>query len=94
VGEIVKPGDIVAVNDFSPETLREVLAHLEVSTAFEHFIFREAELGAIWSLIGFEQGSERVERLREAVLKAHDELGRKRPKEAIKSLEPFTRQDP
>ena len=80
---------MVAIADFSPETLRDVLAHLEVSTAFEHFIFREAELGAIWSLTGFEQASERVVRLREAVLKAHDQLGRKRPKEAIKSLEPF-----
>lgn len=80
---------MVAVHDFSPETLRDVLAHLEVSTAFEHFIFREAELGAIWSLTGFAPGSADVTRLREAVLQAHDQLGRKRPQEAIKSLEPF-----
>jgi len=89
VGETVKPGDMVAVHDFSPETLRDVLAHIEVSTAFEHFIFREAELGAIWSLTGFAQASPDVTRLRHAVLKAHDQLGRKRPKEAIQSLEPF-----
>jgi hypothetical protein len=80
---------MVAVHDFSPETLRDVLAHLEVSTAFEHFIFREAELGAIWSLTGFAQASADITRLRQAVLKAHDQLGRKRPKEAIKSLQPF-----
>jgi hypothetical protein len=83
---------MVAVHDFSPETLRDVLAHIEVSTAFEHFIFREAELGAIWSLTGFAQSSVEVTRLRQAVLKAHDQLGRKCPKEAIRSLEPFTRQ--
>jgi hypothetical protein len=80
---------MVAVHDFSPETLRDVLAHLAVSTAFEHFIFREAELGAIWSLTAFAPVSEDVMRLRQAVLKAHDQLGRKRPQEAIKSLEPF-----
>jgi hypothetical protein len=85
---------MVAVHDFSPETLRSVLAHLEVSTAFEHFIFREAELGAIWSLTGFAQTSEDVMRLRQAVLKAHDQLGRKRLKEAIQSLEPFARSRP
>jgi hypothetical protein len=84
---------MVAIGDFSPQTLRDVLAHLEVSTAFEHFIFREAELGAIWSLTGFAQASEDVTRLREAVLKAHDQLGRKRPHEAIRSLEPFARPD-
>jgi hypothetical protein len=84
---------MVAIADFSPETLRSVLAHLEVSTAFEHFIFREAELGAIWSLTGFAQASADVTRLREAVLNAHDQLGRKHPQEAIQSLEPFARQD-
>jgi hypothetical protein len=80
---------MVAVHDFSPETLSEILAHLEVSTAFEHFIFREAELGAIWSLTGFAPASADVTRLRQAVLKAHDQLGRKRPEEAIRCLKPF-----
>ncbi len=89
MGETVKPGDMVAIADFSPQTLRHVLDHLDVSTAFEHFIFREAELGAIWSLTGFAPPGENVTRLRQAVLKAHDELGRKRPQDAIRTLEPF-----
>jgi hypothetical protein len=73
------------VADFSPETFRSVVAHLEVSTAFEHFVFREAELGALWSLTGFElackpdpEKREAVMRLRDAILQAHDLLGRKR----------------
>jgi hypothetical protein len=97
VGEAVRPENIVAVADFSPETLRSVLAHLEVSTAFEHFIFREAELGAIWSLTGFAlagrlepEKREAVMRLRNAVLQAYDLLGRKRPLEAIQSLQAFS----
>jgi len=86
----------VAVADFSPETLGNVLAHLEVSTAFEHFVFREAELGAIWSLTGFALDGrldpakrEAVMHLRHAVLEVYDLLGRKRPLEAIRSLQPF-----
>jgi hypothetical protein len=35
----VKPGHIVSVTDFSPDTLRSVVAHLEVSTRFEPFVF-------------------------------------------------------
>jgi len=87
----------VAVADFSPDTLRGVVAHLEVSTAFEHFVFREAELGALWSLTGFAlagnpdpEEREAVMRLRHAVLQAYELLGRKRPLEAVRSLRPFT----
>jgi hypothetical protein len=93
----VKPGHIVTVTDFSPDTLRSVVAHLEVSTRFEHFVFREAELGALWSLTGFElagklapEKRDAVMRLRDAVLQAYDLLGRKRPLEAMRSLRPFT----
>ena len=96
MGEIVKPGDIVAVVDFSPETIHSVIAHLEVSTSFEHFVFREAELGALWSLTAFALGRntgpaqrEAVMRLRNAVLQAYDLLGRKQPLEAGRRLQPF-----
>ena len=96
VGEAVKPGDIVAVADLSPETLRRLIAHLEVSTAFEHFVFREAELGALWSLTGFALAGqlaparrEEIMELRHAVLQAYEMLARKQPLEAIESLQPF-----
>lgn len=86
----------MAVADFSPDTLRNVVAHLEASTAFEHFVFREAELGALWSLTGFALAGkpalakrDDVMRLRDAVLRAYDLLGRKRPLEAGQSLQPF-----
>ena len=97
MAEAVKPGHIVAVVDFSPETLREVIAHLEVSTAFEHFVFREAELGALWSLTAFalkngtgngKRGA--LMRLREAILDAHNLLGGKKPLEAAERLKKIT----
>jgi len=43
----------VVVRDFSAETLRTIAAHLEASTDFEHLVYREAELDAIWSITGF-----------------------------------------
>ena len=95
-GDAVKPSDIVAVADLSPETLSSVVAHLAASTAFEHFVFREAELSALWSLTGFAltgklapEKREVVLGLRHAVLQAYEMLARKRPLEAIQSLEPF-----
>src|SRR5207248_980677 len=68
----------------------DVLAHLEVSTSFEHFIFREAELGAIWSLIDFALNGETdaaqredLVQLRCATVQAYESLGNKRPREAV-----------
>ncbi len=49
----VNPAHIVSVKDFSPDTLRNVIAHLKASTSFEHLVYREAELDAIWTITGF-----------------------------------------
>jgi hypothetical protein len=79
----------VAVTDFSPETLLEVIAHLEASTDFEHLVYREAELDAIWSLTGFSLSRARDPRQREPLARlhaiahqAHDLVGQRRPREA------------
>jgi hypothetical protein len=49
----VDPALIVTVRDFSSDTLRAIVAHLDVSTEFEHLVYREAELDAVWSITGF-----------------------------------------
>ncbi len=92
----VNPAHIVNVIDYSPETLASILAHLEASTAFEHFVYREAELDAIWSLTGFLLRGEKNADTREtlaglhrAAHEAHDFLGEHRIREAIDSLRPF-----
>jgi hypothetical protein len=92
----VNPAHIVVVSDFSPETLRSVIAHLEVSTEFEHLVYREAELDAIWSLTGFFAASEpdtgqsgAVKQLHIGVHKAHDLVADNRPKEAAALLRSF-----
>jgi hypothetical protein len=96
VAESVKPGHIVCVADFSPETIRGVIAHLDVSTEFEHLVFREAELDAICSLIDFALNQKpepaqvlAMSQLREAAIRAYLLLGRKRPRESARQLRPF-----
>ena len=89
----LNPGHIVTVTDFSPETLRNIIAHLEVSVDFEHLVYREAELDAIWSITGFvlkyEPDSERrqgIARLHGIAHMAHDLVADRRPGEAAEKL--------
>jgi hypothetical protein len=89
----VNPGHIVAVTDFSPDTLRDIAAHIEVSSRFEHFVYREAELDAVWSLTGFALRRTRdpeihktAARIREAAHRAHDLIGEQRCSEALTAL--------
>jgi hypothetical protein len=89
----VNPAHIVAVVDFSPETLRQIADRLEASTRFEHFVYREAELDAVWSLTGFAMRWEKDPSRRDAVAllrsvahRAHDLIGEQRPDEALHAL--------
>jgi hypothetical protein len=93
VGSGVNPADIVAVEDFSKSTLNEIVAHLERSTEFEHLVYREAELDALWSITGFYLGAERdpsrreqLESVRAAAHRAHDLVGARRPRDAAAVL--------
>jgi hypothetical protein len=89
---VVNPAHIVAVRDFSCETLHAIAAHLDVSTDFEHLVYREAELDAVWSLTGFALSQRRdsgVARLHEAAHRAHDLVGAGRPREAATLLRSF-----
>lgn len=83
------PAHIVPVADFEPETLSNIVAHLEASTDFEHLVYREADLDAIWSLLGFSFDSEWDALRRKALLalrdvahRAHDLVGQRKPFDA------------
>ena len=96
VSEAVNPAHIVAVRDFSAETLKTIVDLLEVSTAFEHLVYREAELDAIWSITGFfltqtpdQRRQEEVMRLHDDAQRAHDLVGEGRPREAAILLSTF-----
>jgi hypothetical protein len=92
----VNPDHIVPVTNFSADTLWSIIAHMDVSTGFEHFVYREAELDAIWSITGFylvnepdSNQSEQVRRLHAGAHKAHDLVADCRPAEAAMVLRTF-----
>ena len=92
----VNPDHIVSVKDFSQDTLRHLIAHLKVSTTFEHLVYREAELDAIWTITGFFLINEPASTLRDAVGRlhagaeeAHDLVAERRPQAAAVVLERF-----
>jgi hypothetical protein len=90
------PAHIVTVKDFSHETISRLVAHLEVSTDFEHLVYREAELDALWSITGFlavhEPESDQREtaaRLHAGAERAHDLVAERRPTDAARVLRGF-----
>jgi hypothetical protein len=98
----MNPTHMVAVTDFSAETLRQIIGQLEASTDFEHLVYREAELDAIWTLTGFfletfpnsSQGNESVQsvyvrKLHEGAHQAHDLVAERCPREAAALLRRF-----
>ncbi len=92
----VNPGHIVSVKDFSADTLRNIIAHLKASTSFEHLVYREAELDAIYTITAFFLVNEPDSGLRDAVRrlhagahKAHDLVADRRPEAAATVLEGF-----
>ena len=92
----MNPAHIVTVRDFSSDTLQAIAEHLDVSTDFEHLVYREAELDAIWSLTGFfltqrpaAAQRDAVARLHEGAHRAHDLVGEGRPREAAVLLRAF-----
>jgi len=89
----VNPAHIVTVGDFSAELLQNLMAHLEASTDFEHLVYREAELDAVWSLTGFYLQNEAdptkraaVEQLHVIAQRAHEMVADRRPELAADLL--------
>jgi len=83
------PARIVTVTDYSAETLENLIAHLEVSTDFEHMVYRESELDALWSITGFALKSGTgpgVAEVHEIANEAHDLVAERRPREAAALL--------
>lgn len=92
----MNPSHIVRVLDCSPSTVAGIVEQLEISQTFEHLVYREAELDAMWSLTDFLVRSETEPAARMAILelhravhRAHDLVGERRIPEAVESLRPF-----
>jgi len=92
----VNPAYQVPIDDFSDETLRNIVAHLEESTTFEHFIYRESELDEVCRLVddALRDSQGRVDEQRrarwhvifDAARDAHDLVGIEEPARAAERL--------
>jgi hypothetical protein len=92
----VDASHIVEVVDFSDSTLQNILAHVEVSTEFSHFVYREAELDTILRLVTASIEQERgrdqsiaarpLDNLLQLAIDAHNFVGERNPGAAAQSL--------
>jgi hypothetical protein len=91
------PTRIISIQDYTPATLQAVIAQLERSTSVDHFVYREAELDALWSLLEVALRTARqqhapatevarLEGLFQAVRQAHDLVAAEAPQAAAARL--------
>lgn len=92
---MMNPANIVSVDDFSNETLQNIAAHLDASTRFEHFIYRESELDGVCRLVEMAiketpdsdtHAMRRLEQVLGAARGAHDLVADEKPDEAARRL--------
>lgn len=90
---MISPDRIVSITDYSDDTLRNLVAHLDVSDRFEHYIYRESELDELLRLVllTLESGTAREQQdqllsLFSAARAAHDLIGDEKPREAADRL--------
>ena len=92
----MNPAHVVPVEDFSDDTLRNIVAHLEESESFEHFVYRESELDELCRLVEMalrgsrgpvdEQRRGRWQAIFDAAREAHDLVGTEQPGRAAERL--------
>ncbi len=93
----LEPTRVITVQDYTPATLEAVIAQLERSTSADHFVYRESELDALWSLLevalraarqrhALATEVARLERLFQAVREAHDLVAAEAPLAAASRL--------
>ena len=92
----MNPAYQVPIDDFSDETLRNIVAHLEESTTFEHFVYRESELDEVCRLVddalrGIQGRADAQQHARwqivfDAARDAHDLVGVEEPARAAERL--------
>jgi hypothetical protein len=90
------PSRIVDVLDYSEATLRSVLAHVQASSTFSHFVYREAEMDTLLRLTttdlenaqtrGAQEEARVLERLLSAVIDAHNFVGEHNAGDAAQRL--------
>jgi len=92
---MLNPANIVTVEDFSDQTLQNIAAHLDASTQFDHYIYRESELDGVCRLVEMAiketpssdaHATRRLEEVLGAARAAHDLVAGEKPDEAAQRL--------
>jgi hypothetical protein len=93
----IDPNGVVPIPDYGPESLQIIIARLQCSTRFQHYILRADELDAVGRHIetamqaaplgsGSHEEIDRLEALRSAVLEAQELVLAGSPAEAVEKL--------
>jgi hypothetical protein len=81
------PLHLVKIEELAPATVETVIAQIEVSRTADHFVYRESELDALWSLADMAvRRSEPGAVVRQLLWSAHDLVGEGRGHEAVAEL--------
>jgi hypothetical protein len=92
---LVNPSNIVNVEDFSNETLKNIAEHLDVSDDFDHYVYRESELDGVCRLVeeamketpnSDRHATARLELVLSAARDAHDLVADEKPEQAAVRL--------
>ncbi|WP_042297889.1 hypothetical protein [Paraburkholderia bannensis] len=78
--------DLTSIDNYTVATLRELAGRIGASREIEHMIYRESELDEVWRLLDADVAAaartglvdaqlQRLLRLRELVIEAHDLVG-------------------
>jgi hypothetical protein len=82
------PLDVVRVEGLSPETVEAVIDRIHASTDFDHLVYRESEVDALWSLadMAARRAEPGADTLVDLLWAAHELIGEGRPSAAVGEL--------
>ena len=82
------PLDVVRVEELTPHTVEEVIARLRASSDFDHLVYRESEVDALWSLadMAVRRREPNAQTLLDLLWAAHERIGEGRKDAAVTEL--------
>jgi hypothetical protein len=88
LGAGADPWRIIDVLSLDVETVRRLVAQIEVSSRAEHLVYRESELDALWTLadMALRRGEAGAREWVDLLWEAHDHVGDGEPTKALDAL--------
>jgi hypothetical protein len=82
------PLDVVRVEALTPRTVEDVIDRLEASRDFDHLVYRESEVDALWSLadMAVRRREPNAQTLLDLLWAAHERIGEGRTTAAVTEL--------